>query len=1040
MIQITAAKKPLDLEKLRAKLERSSGPEYWRSLEELAETEEFRKFVDDEFPGRSEEWLKPANRRTVLKLMGASFALAGASACTKMPRELIVPYVRQPEEFIPGKPLFFATAMPLGGTALGVIIESHLGRPTKVEGNPDHPSSLGSSNLQAQASVLEFWDPDRSHAVTHYGDISSWALFKAELMAAKAKAHMKQGAGLRILTETVISPTAADLLKKIQSDNPGVKWHQYEAVSRAGANAGALAAFGRAVNAVYHFDKADVVVALDSDFLTRGHESVRYARDFTSRRHIATDVNKKYQPKENRQEGYQDGPAAPFRNQATSHAQLDTSLHPPPPQVQAAGQPVDQVDQPRLYVAEPTPTSTGVMADHRFVVKAGDIEDFAWQLHGELGQAGTASNPAIAAIARDLQAHKGRVLIVPGEYQTAAVYALAHAMNHSLGAVGTTVEYNEPPEANPVDHIASLRELVNDMNAGQVDTLLILGGNPVYNAPSDLGFTKALNNVKLRVHLGLYDDETALYCHWHIPEAHYLESWGDCRSADGTTSIIQPLIQPLYGGHTIAELLSLLAGDSEQTSHDLVKNYWRANSGAANFDAWWQVCLHNGLLPPAASPAAATVTANAPASRAAKPTAETGTLEIVFRPDPSIGEGRFANLGWLQELPKPLTKVTWANPVMISPKTSQRLGISSMDVVELNYNGRKVKAPAWVQPGTADDTVIAFLGYGRTAGGKIATGLGVDMYQLRDSNALWHGAGARLTKVGGTWNLAATQHALSMEDRSPVRVATLEEFKKDPEFAHEEPDIPRWETMYPDFVYQGYKWGLSVDLNTCIGCNACVVACYAENNIPVVGMEETGKGRWMGWIRIDRYFHGGIDDPEIFFQPMLCQHCENAPCEYVCPVGATNHSAEGLNQMIYNRCVGTRYCSNNCPYKVRRFNFLLYSDWYTESLYGLRNPGVTVRSRGVMEKCTYCVQRIQAAKILAEKEDRRVRDGEITPACAQACPGQAIVFGDINDPKSRVAQLKAQVRDYSVLENLNTRPRTTYLARLRNPNPELEKG
>jgi len=1045
MIQIQPAtkNKSVDLARLREKLAQSGGPEYWKSLEELAETEEFKRFVEDEFADRSEEWLKPANRRNVLKLMGASFALAGLSACTKQPRELIVPYVRQPEEFTPGKPLFFASAMPSGGMGLGVLVESHLGRPTKIEGNPDHPTSLGRTNIWAHAAVLDFWDPDRARAVTHYGDIGTWAQCKAEIMSAKANAALRKGAGLRILTEAVASPTAADLLNTIQKTFPQAKWHQYEVVSRAGGNAGTAAAFGRPVNALYHFEKADVIVSLDSDFLTRlGPASVRYAKDFTSRRHVMTDVQKKEQPKENLQEGYQPGPDAPFRNQASSHAERDTAGHGLPPQVKASGIPVDQVTQPRLYAVEPTPSNTGAMADHRFVVKASEVEDFTRALAAAVGVGGAAAggnaHPAIPAIAKDLQANRGKCLVVPGEFQTPAVHALAHAMNQALGAVGNTVTYTDTPEANPVDHIASLRELVNDMFNGQVDTLIILGGNPAYNAPADLNFIGALNKVKLRVHVSTHLDETAMYCHWHVPEAHFLESWGDIRAHDGTVTVIQPLIEPLYGGKTYTEVLSVLAGESERTAHDLVKSYWAANSGAGNFDAWWQVCLHNGTVPNTALPAA-NATAKAPAGMPAQQQQGGGGLEIIFRPDPTIFDGRYANNGWLQELPKPLLRLTWANPVLISPKTAQHLGVGSMDVIEIDYNGRKVKAPAWVQPGQADDTLVAFLGYGRTGGGKISAGLGVDMYQFRTTNALWHGSGAQVRKLSGVWNLATVQHAQTMEERKPVRVATLAEFQKEPGFATEEV-IQRWDTLYPDYHYEGYKWGMSIDLNTCIGCVTCTIACYAENNIPVVGMEETGKGRWMGWIRVDRYFHGGVDDPEVFFQPVTCMHCENAPCEVVCPVGATVHSAEGLNQMVYNRCVGTRYCSNNCPYKVRRFNFLLYSDWYTQSLYGMRNPDVTVTQPGVMEKCTYCIQRIQSAKILAEREDRRVRDGEITPACAQACPGDAIVFGDINDPHSRVAQLKAQIRDYSLLEDLNTRPRTTYLARLRNPNPELEKG
>jgi MoCo/4Fe-4S cofactor protein with predicted Tat translocation signal len=1034
----------IDLAALRERLDKAKGPAYWKSLEELAETEEFKTFIDDEFPTRSPEWLQAPDRRSVMKLMGASFALAGLSACTKQPKELIVPYVHEPEEFVPGKPLFFATAFPMGGVGTGVLVESHLGRPTKVEGNPDHPGSLGSTNIFAQASVLGLWDPDRAQSVTHYGEISTWPSCLAALITARAAAVAKNGAGLRILTERVVSPTVEDQLKALQAKLPSVKWHQYEPVSSSNAQDGAQLAFGRPVNPVYRFENADVIVALDSDFLQWGTASVRYARDFASRRRILTNTQKLEQPKENQQEGYQPGPDAPFRNQASTHSLLDQSPEQYPPQVRATGIPPDQATQPRLYAVEPSPSITGAMADHRFILRASEVEAFAWDLAAALGAAAAAagSNPhkAIPAIAKDLQAHRGRCLIVPGEFQTPAVHALAHAMNQALGNVGATVVYTDPLEANPVNHVESLRELIADMKAGQVDTLLIFSGNPVYDAPVDMDFIGALNKVPLRFHLGLYSDETSMLCHWHIPEAHFLETWGDIRAYDGTVTIMQPLIEPLYGGKAPVEILSALVEAPGKTAHELVKDYWRAQSGVAAFEPWWETCLHNGTVPNTARPALS-VTAKAPA--AAAPVQRGQGLEIIFRPDATTYDGRFANSGWLQELPRPTTRMTWDNPVLLSPRMAQQYGVSNSDVIVLQYRGRSVKAPVWVQPGHADDAVTVALGYGRGLAGRVGTDVGVDFYKLRTAGSPWHDSGLAVQKTSETWDLAVAQRQATMDEREPVRVATLAEFASDPRFADEGDTeaIPDSLTLYPKYMYQGYKWGMSIDLNTCIGCGTCTIACQAENNIAVVGKEQTGKGRWMHWIRVDRYFHGHtMDDPEVYFQPVPCMQCENAPCEQVCPVGATVHSGDGLNQMIYNRCVGTRYCSNNCPYKVRRFNFLLYSDWYTESMYGLRNPDVTVRSRGVMEKCTYCVQRINAAKILAERQDRRVREGEIIPACVQACPTQAIVFGDINDPASQVAKLKAQSRDYSLLEDLNTRPRTTYLARLKNPNPEIERA
>jgi molybdopterin-containing oxidoreductase family iron-sulfur binding subunit len=1042
LTQIGRAK--IDLAALRERLDKAKGPAYWKSLEELAETEEFKSFIDDEFPTRSPEWLKAPDRRTVMKLMGASFALAGLSACTKQPKELIVPYVHEPEEFVPGKPLFFATAFPMGGVGTGVLVESHLGRPTKVEGNPDHPGSLGSTNIFAQASVLELWDPDRAQSVTHYGELSTWPAALSALITAGAGAVTKNGAGLYILTQRVASPTLEDRMKALLGKLPGAKWHQYEPASSSNAQGGARLAFGRPVNPVYHFENADVVVSLDADFLRWGTASVRYARDFASRRRILIDAQKLEQPKENQQEGYQPGPDAPFRNQASTHTLLDHSPEQYPPQVRATGIPPDQATQPRLYVVEPAPSLAGSMADHRFILRASEVEGFARDLAAAVETSGATegSNPhkAIAAIAKDLQGHRGRCLIVPGEFQTPAVHALAHAMNEALGNVGTTVVYTDPLEANPVNDVESLRQLTADMNAGKVETLVILGGNPIYDAPVDVDFAGAMNKVALRFHVGLYSNETSMLCHWQIPEAHYLESWGDIRGYDGTVTIMQPLIEPLYGGKAAVEILSALTEPSGKTAHTLVKDHWRAQSGVANFEPWWETCLHNGTVPNTAHPPIS-VTAKAPPPAAA---AQSGQgIEIIFRPDATVYDGRYANLGWLQELPKPTTRMTWDNPVLVSPRMAQRYGLSNEDVVEFKYRGRSVKAPVMVQPGHADDAVTVSLGYGRTVAGRVANEVGVDFYKLRTADALWHDSGLAIQKTSDTYSLAVAQRQATMDERTPVRVATIEEFKKDPRFADEGDTeaIPDYLTLYPKYMYQGYKWGMSIDLNTCMGCGTCTIACQAENNIAVVGKEETGKGRWMHWIRVDRYFHGHtMDDPEIFFQPVPCMQCENAPCEQVCPVGATVHSGDGLNQMIYNRCVGTRYCSNNCPYKVRRFNFLLYSDWYTQSMYGLRNPDVTVRSRGVMEKCTYCIQRINAAKILAEREDRRVREGEIIPACVQACPTQAIVFGDINDPNSQVAKLKAQARDYSLLEDLNTRPRTTYLARLKNPNPEIEQA
>ncbi|MGB6941007.1 MAG: TAT-variant-translocated molybdopterin oxidoreductase [Bryobacteraceae bacterium] len=1031
-------KPALDLDKIRARLETAQGPLYWKSLEELAETKEFQAFLDDELADRTPNWLDADHRRNFLKLAAASLAFAGITACTKQPKEVIVPYVRQPEEFVPGIPLYFATAMQMGGVGTGLVITSHLGRPTKIEGNPDHPGSLGASDYFQQASILTMYDPDRAQAVTKQGYIDSWVGFQADVAARREEAVLKKGNGLRILTETVTSPTLTAGINAILKEFPGAKWHQYEVAGRHSAYQGAMQAFGRPVNTIYDLSQADVIVSIDADFLACGPGNLRLARQFADKRRVQSNVTHTPQPKEDWQEGYQDGPSAPRVNQSAQYATENRGPVVLPPQVQAEGTPPSETVQNRLYVVEPSPSPTASMADHLFVLPAGDIEGWAWDLAAALGLGGQSSgkNKEVAAIARDLQAHKGSCLVIAGDYQPPAVHALAHAMNQALGNVGKTVKYTEPIEGNPADQQDSIRQLVADMKAGTVETLLILGGNPIYSAPADLDFAGALKNVYWKAYLGLYADETGRQCVWQVPEAHYLESWGDVRAFDGTVSFVQPLIAPLYGGKTALEVIATLGGQPDQSDHDVVQAYWQTQSKAPNFDVFWQEALYNGVVPNTAVPAVNVMAKMPPAPQ---PKTAQG-MEIAFRPDPTIWDGSFSNNGWLQELPKPANKMTWDNAVWISPNTSQQKNLNIGDVVEMKYQGRTVTGPIWIMPGHADNSATVHLGFGRTYAGHVGNEVGFNAYLLRTSSAPWNDTGLEMRKVGGGHEFATTQHTQTMEEGEPIRIATLDEYKKTPQFVDLKEDqkpISDKLTLYPDFRYQGYKWGMTIDLNSCVGCGSCMMACQSENNIAVVGKIEVIRGRHMNWLRVDRYFKGNWDNPEVYFQPVPCMMCENAPCELVCPVAATVHSGEGINQMVYNRCVGTRYCSNNCPYKVRRFNFLLYSDWGTPSLYGVRNPNVTVRSRGVMEKCTYCIQRISAVKIQSEKENRRIADGEITPACAQACPTKAIVFGDINDPKSRVAQLKAQARNYSLLEDLNVRPRTTYLGRLRNPNPEI---
>jgi len=994
---VCPGKKHLDLETVRARIAETKGPEFWRSLEELAGSAEFREMMHREFPKGASEWVDAVSRRGFLKLMGASLALAGMTACTKQPLEPIVPYVRQPEEVIPGRPLFYATAFTLGGYATPLLVESHLYRPTKIEGNDLHPASLGGTDLFAQASILGLYDPDRSQTITNLGEVHTWGDFVSAIRGPLNSQKAVQGSGLRILTGTVSSPTLADQLRALLKLYPQAKWHVYEPINHDNVLQGAQMAFGQPAETRYAFENVDVILSLDADFLSAGFPgNVRYIRDFARRRNP------------------------------------------------------DSGNMSRMYVVETAPSSTGAKADHRLPLRAADIADFARALGAALGIASGGRTFAgdqakyLNAVARDLQAHRGTSVVIAGEHQPPLVHALVHAINQALGNVGRTVFYTDPIDANPINQTDSLKELVADMRGGKVDMLFIMGGNPAYDAPADFGFADALKNtnIPVRAHLGLYQDETAELCQWHINQAHYLEAWGDTRAYDGTVSIVQALIAPLYGGKSIHELVARLAGQAEATGHDLVRGYWQKQHPGADFEMFWRKSLHDGWIE-GTTFAPKTVSVKATELPAPSSAAQ-NRLEINFHRDPSIYDGSFSNNGWLQELPKPMSKMTWDNPVLISPAMADRMQLASEDLVDLELNGKKVTAPVWIQAGHPDNSVTVYLGYGRRRAGRAGTGAGFDFYALRYSATPWSATGVSITKAGGTYKLASTQGYQTMETqdgntRPLVRTASLDEYRKEPDFAKEE-EPPAGLTLYPGYDYskEPYAWGMAIDMTACVGCNNCIVACQSENNIPVVGKEQVVKGRHMHWLRVDAYYQGDRDNPKAYFQPVPCMQCENAPCELVCPVGATVHSTEGLNDMVYNRCVGTRYCSNNCPYKVRRFNFLLFQDWETPQLKMMRNPDVTVRSRGVMEKCTYCVQRITQHRIDAEREERRIQDGELQTACQQSCPANAIIFGNINDPNSRVAKLKSNPRNYGLLDDLNTRPRTTYLAEIRNPNSELE--
>jgi len=953
------------------------GKKYWRSLDELADTLQFREWLHREFPEGASEMLATGSRRRVLKLMAASLGLAGLVACRR-PEEKILPASRGVEDYIPGNPLHYATAMTLGGRAAGLVVETHDGRPTKVEGNPQHPDSQGAASVLAQASLLGLYDPDRSTVVLNRDGRSSWEDF--EKFARDHFAALETGEGLWILSEPSSSPSLGAVREHLTTRYPQARWVEFDPVSREAEVAGAELAYGERLVPHWDFEQADVILSLDADFLGVDSPGLDATRGFARRRE--------------------------------------------PEQMN------------RLYVAESQFSITGAMADHRFRVRSADIREIALEMLSAIEGGGDFPRDWTGPVAADLKVHSGRSIVIAGPRQPAEVHALAYLLNEILGNVGATLRFTQPTTAPD----GSIDELAVAMGAGGVSTLVMLGGNPAFTAPADLEFTENLSRVETTVHLGLEADETGAAAIWHVPMAHYLESWDDSRAADGTTTIQQPLIRPLYNGKTPAELLALVSGYPDERAYDIVRNHWQGR-GLSEED--WRKALHDGVVEGTAfelqTPAARRETILATAGTAPS----SGGLEVVFLPSPSVWDGRFANNGWLQELPDPMTKLTWDNAALVAPTTAASFGVKTGDVVTIEAGGRSIEMPVWIMPGQAEDSIAVELGYGRSRCGRVGSGVGHDVYPLRVSSARGFVTGARLTPTGRTYKLVSAQDHSSMESRPLVREATLEHYREEPDFAQHAVHLPELESLYehPVDYSEGYQWGMAIDLNCCTGCNACVVACQAENNIPIVGKEEVARGREMHWIRLDRYFTGDEEDPQAVVQPVACHHCENAPCENVCPVAATVHSPEGLNEMTYNRCVGTRYCSNNCPYKVRRFNFL---DWHGEKAETEKmvfNPNVTVRMRGVMEKCTYCVQRIQQKKIQANAEDRReIRDGEIQTACQQTCPAQAIAFGNINDPDSKVSQLKSQERDYAMLAELNVKPRTSYLARLRNPNPELNEA
>ncbi|HEX4340198.1 MAG TPA: TAT-variant-translocated molybdopterin oxidoreductase [Polyangiaceae bacterium] len=1027
---------------------KSDKPTYWRSIAELEGRPEFEQFLEHEFAEPVSD-LPPTSdeRRRFMQIMGASFAFAGLTTGCRWEQDYILPQTRRPEGLIPGEPRYYTTSMDMGGYATGLLAKSYDGRPVKIEGNPNHPDSLGAANVFHQASVLELYDPDRSKGFGTYSggkrtDSSKDEFIKAikPLMAAH---RSSQGKGFRILAESTSSRTVADMKRRLLAALPEAKWYEYEPVSADNIRLGSELAFGAAYRPNYAFDKAAIVVSLDSDFLGSERAAIRNAQSFMQ------------------------------------------------------GRMPEKGEMSRLYIIESAYSMTGGVADHRLPLRSEFVKAVAAALDAGISGKGSPSaemgpaqaRPAaafledpkvqkfVAAIEKELLANKGKSIVIAGEQQPPEVHALVHRINAVLGNVGSTITYYPDFTADRLPHKDAIIQLGKEMASGAVDTLVIIGGNPVYNAPADVGFDAALAKVKNTIRVGLHEDETTMKSGWQVPLAHYLETWGDTRGYDGTIGIQQPLIAPLYGGPSVIELIALLLDDSTKEGLDLVKRTLAASMGD---DRLWRKAVHDGVLlgsglapvQPVLKPLGAIALSDREKAGVA---VGNGQLELTLAPCPKVHDGRYANNGWLQELPDPVLKLTWGNAALIGPATAKELGVDDQTLVKLTMNGATITIPAIIAPGQAPGSVRVVLGYGRTAVGVVGIGsrldygliedyaaeygagdlelVGVNAYPLKTTEFGRFGGGLNVQPTGDTMKLAMTQMTHAIKDkigrdevqrRVPelVREGTFEEFKEKPAFAQEKVEHKALLSLWQEPVsYDKHKWGLSIDLNKCTGCNACVVACVSENNIPVVGRSRVIQGREMQWIRIDVYFRGEPDEPELAYQPLTCHQCEHAPCEQVCPVGATMHSREGLNDMVYNRCIGTRYCSNNCPYKVRRFNYFNFHEELklekNQTKKMMFNPDVTVRFRGVMEKCTFCIQRIQNVKIKAKNTRRAIQDGEIVTACQQTCPTGAIVFGDLNDEKSRVRALQNGPRSYAMLEELNVRPRLKYLARVKNPNPEL---
>lgn len=927
------------------------------------------------------------NRRRALQLLasGAAFALA---SCGR-PEEQIVPYVTLPDGMTPGVPMSFATTLALEGYGRGVTVKSMEGRPIKIDGNPRHPASLGATDVFDEASLLTLYDPDRSKSPRHGDDIFAWGSFEAALLAQMEKERPKRGAGLRLLTNRITSPTLIGQIDALLKSFPEARWYRYEPVDDDAALAGAALAFGRPLTALPRFQDARVVLSLDDDPIGPGPRQVRFSHDFVA-------------------------------------ARRSTSAN----------------DFLRLYCVESGWSLTGANADHRLPLDHALIRNVALAIAGELGaslpsvQLPQAAERFARIAAVDLKARSEQALVLAGRRQPPEVHALCHWINNALRA---PIDYIEPIDPVSTAHAASLRSLLGEIRAGKVQTLIILADNPAFDAPGDLRLGDAFASVPFSAHLALFDNETGARCTWHLPMSHPLESWSDLRAFDGTASIVQPLIRPLYDTRTAHHVLASLAGSVAQSPYALVRATWQRQAGSSDFDSWWRQTLQDGVVAGSAAKPASAGVVKLPELAGAQPG---NSVSLVLGPDPSMWDGSVGNNAWLQECPKPLSKQVWGNALHISEALAQRLKLVDGDVVGLRCPGGTLEAPVLIRPGQAENCIETTIGYGRTRAGAIGDGVGFDVNPLRDSAMPWTIDNVQVERTGRNENVLLTQHFFKLdgEARDLQPRLTLAELTRGGGAGLPKPQTNPT-TLYPPRDNDTYAWAMVIDNSACTGCNACVIACQSENNVPIVGPDEIAAGRDMHWLRIDNY----LIDGKPGFSPIPCMQCEHAPCEPVCPVAASVHDAEGLNDQVYNRCVGTRFCESNCPYKVRRFNFFGYADgeeyktFGAESVKAVFNPDVTVRARGVMEKCTYCVQRISSARRNAEKENRRIREGEVVTACQAACPTRAISFGDLSDPHSSIHALRREQRSYALLGDLGTRPRTTYLARLDNPNETLEE-